>query len=129
MFWVFGLTSLGCIAIILYTIPQFHNIPLMRSLLTGPIFLVHMAAITGVAAWTIWNGKSWARGWAIAASLMYILIFLRQFIIPVRPTWDHHLLVLFIGLLGLASFAWRDKDVNPSGFGDSASWLEEKTHS
>ncbi len=129
MFWIFGLTSLGFMAAILYTIPQPHKIPFIRNLLAGPIFLVHMAVITGMAAWTIWNGKSWARGWAIAASLMYILIFLRQFIIPVRATWDHHVLGLFIGLLGLASFAWRDKDGIPSGFMDSASWLERKTRS
>ena len=121
MFWIFGLTSLGCIAVILYTIPQPHKIPLMRSLLTGPIFLVHMAAILGVAAWTIWNRKSWARGWAIAASLMFILTFLRQFIIPVRPTWDHRLLGLFIGVLGLVSFVWRDKPVNPSRSGSADS--------
>ena len=129
MFLIFGFTSLACIALVLRSIPQAHKIPFIRSLLAGPIFLLHMAAISGVAAWTIWNGKSWARGWAIAASLMYILTFLRQFIIPVRPTWGHHLPGLLIGLLGLASFAWRDKDVNPPGFGDSASWLEEKTHS
>jgi hypothetical protein len=121
MFRIFGLTSLGWIAITLYTIPQPHKIPLIRSLLTGPIFSVHMAAISGIAAWTIWSGRSWARGWAIAASLMYILTFLRQFIIPVRPAWDHHLLGLFIGLLGLVSFAWRDKPVSSSRSGSADS--------
>jgi hypothetical protein len=115
MFWVFGLTSLGCIALILYTIPHPHKIPLIRSLLTGSIFLVHMAAMSGMAAWTIWNEKSWARGWAIAASLMYILTFLPQFIVPVRPSWDHHLVGLFIGLFGLVSFVWPDKPVNSLG--------------
>jgi hypothetical protein len=125
MFWVFGVSSLGCVAIVLYTIPQSHKIPLMRSLLTGPIFLVHMAAITGLAAWTIWNGKSWARGWAIAASSMYILSFLQQFIIPVQPTWDHHLLGLFIGLLGLVSFLWGDKPVSPSHSGSADSFHEK----
>jgi len=96
------------LANILYTIPRYHTLPLLRNVLIGPTFSIHMAAISGVAAWAIWKGKSWARRWAIAASLMYILIFLRQFIIPVRPAWDHHVGALFVGLLGLVSFVWRD---------------------
>jgi hypothetical protein len=44
----------------------------------------------------------------LGTALMYILIFLRQFIIPVRPAWDHHVGALFVGLLGLVSFVWRD---------------------
>jgi len=111
MFYSFGFTPLWSVAAILYMLSQPYKIPLLRSLLIGPIFLVHVAAISGVAAWTIWNGKSWARGWAIAASLMYILMFLRQFIIPIRPSWDHHLVPLFVGLIGLVSFVWPDKPV------------------
>jgi len=90
-----------------------HDSPISHTstppnVLIGPTFSIHMAAISGVAAWAIWKGKSWARRWAIAASLMYILIFLRQFIIPVRPAWDHHVGALFVGLLGLVSFVWRN---------------------
>jgi hypothetical protein len=117
MFWIFGLTSLGFVANTLYTIPQPHTLPLLANMLVGPIFSVHMAAISGVAALTIWYGKAWARGWAIAASLMYILMFLRQFIVHVRPTWDHHVVPLLVGVLGLVSFGWRDKPVNPSRSG------------
>ena len=111
MFYCFGFTSLLSVAAILYMLSRPYKISLLRSLLIGPIFLVHIATICGMAAWTIWNGKSWARGWAIAASFMYILTFFPQFIIPVRPTWDHHSLGLFIGLLGLVSFVWPDKTV------------------
>jgi len=113
LFYYFGATSLWSAAGILYMLSQPHKIPLLRNLLVGPIFLVHVAAISGVAAWTIWNGKSWARGWAIAASLLPILIFLRQFIIPVRPGWDHYLVSLFVGLIGLVSFVWPDKPLAP----------------
>jgi hypothetical protein len=75
-------------AVTLYTIPRLHAFSLVRNVFIGPIFTVHMATISGAAAWTIWNGKSWARACAIAVSLIYVLIFLRQFSIPVRPAWD-----------------------------------------
>jgi len=111
MFWIFAMTSLVFLADVLYTIPRHYKLSI---LFAGPILHIHMAVVSGVAAWTIWKGKSWARGWAIAASLMFFLFFLRQFIIPIRPGWDHHLGVLFLGLLGLVSFAWPDKPVNSS---------------
>jgi hypothetical protein len=77
---------------------------------------VQMAATSVLAASSIWKGIPWARGWAIAASLMFFLMHFRQFLIPVRPTWDHHLLPLFVGMIGLTSFAWpADKLVAPSG--------------
>jgi hypothetical protein len=114
MFWNFGATSVIFAAITVYTIPRLHTFSLLRNVLVGPIFTVHMASISGVAAWTIWNQKSWARAWAIAASLFYVLMFLRQFIIPLQTAWDHHLTALFVGLLGLLSFIWRDKPANPS---------------
>lgn len=111
MFWAFATTFLLFLADVLYTVPRHYKFSFLRNILSGPIFSVHMAAISGLAAWTIW-AKSWARGWAIAASLMYLLIFLRQFIIPVRAAWDHRFGALFFGLLGLVSFGWCDKPVN-----------------
>jgi hypothetical protein len=50
------------------------------------------------------------------ASLTYILIFLRQFIFPFRPVWwdPYYLLELSVGLIGLLSFAWPDKQADSS---------------
>ena len=56
------------------------------------------------------EGKALGKtGWAIAASLMYVLIFLRQFIIPLRPALDHDAGNLFVGIVGLVTFLWPSK--------------------
>ena len=40
----------------------------------------------------------------MAASSMYFLEFLKQFIIPVRPAWDRYLSSLFVAVTGVAAF-------------------------
>jgi hypothetical protein len=111
MFWIFAATSLGFSALLLYSIPRHPpKVSLLQNLLIGRIFCVHVAAVSGLAAWTIWKAHTWARGWAIAASLMYLVIFMRRFVIPIRPAWDHGLLALSVGLVGLAAFAWQVGD-------------------
>jgi hypothetical protein len=57
-----------------------------------------------VAWWTIWKRKPAARGFAIAASVMQILIFVGQFISPARLAWDYHAGALLLGVVGLLAF-------------------------
>jgi endogenous inhibitor of DNA gyrase (YacG/DUF329 family) len=116
MFWIFLGSSLSSVAWFLYLMSKPHSFPLLWSVLVGPVFCVYSAAIAGAAAWTIWKRDAGARGWAIVACFMYILTFLRQFIIPVRAGWwdQHYLVELFAGLVGLVSFAWPDKQVDSS---------------
>ena len=122
MFWIFAATSLGFLALILYRLPSPHDAgsdnmwkaagtesPLLWGLLVRPAFSVCIAALSGIAAWTIWKAHPWARGWAIAASLMYLVIFVRPFILPTGLAWDHHLVALSVGLVGLFSFVWPDR--------------------
>jgi hypothetical protein len=114
MSWIFLATSLRYITISLKSIPsavQQSSLPLLHILLMAPTLSVLMALVSGMASWTISKGKPSAKGWAIAASLIYVLIFLRQFIIPLRPNWDHHLGALLIGIVGLVAFLWPDKQV------------------
>jgi len=99
------MTSLVFMASVLFTIPRTHTLALLGTLLVGPILSVHMAAISGMAPWMIWYGKAWMRGWAIAATFMYVLLFLQQFVVSRRPTWDHHLVPSFAGLPELISLA------------------------
>lgn len=111
----FVFSFLGSLANIVLAIYHPRSRSLLQNVLVGPIFDVHMAAISGLACWTIWKEKTWGRGWATAASLLFVVVFLRQFIVVVRPTWEHHVSALILGILGLASFWSRDKlTSNPS---------------
>ncbi len=119
MGWIFAATCLGNSIASVRTLPnaihQHYALPLLQRLLYAPAFPAAVAVISGVAWWTVWKGKRSARGWGIAASLMWTLIFLRQFIIPLRPVWDKHVGALFIGSVGLVAFLWYGKERMPSG--------------
>jgi hypothetical protein len=120
MFWMFLVSLLVAVANILRVIYERHAFPFLRNVLIGPVFWVFQGTVSGVAAWTIWKADASARGWAIVASLTFIQIFLRQFIIPVRTIRldTYSLLELFVGLIGLASFAWPDKQADSSHAND-----------
>ena len=126
---VFVVSFLFSVANILYGFYHYHPRSLLQDILIGPIFSIHLAAISGLAFWTIWKGKRWARGWATAASLLFFLMFLRQFVIPTRPPWDHHISALLLGMLGLVSFWSRDKLTDKPTYRDLNSWLDQKTRS
>ncbi len=111
MGWIFALTIVAPLWNIARAILHPRSRTLLQSLLLGPIFYSALAALSGVALWAIWKDKSWARWWAVAASFVYFLGFFRQFIIPVRPAWDHYLSSLIVGIAGVAAFSWRDKPV------------------
>lgn len=114
--WCFVVESLLNIAIsvrhILYAIHRHAHLPL-RSLLDAAWFSVTVAAIFGVAWWAVWKGKPSARGWGIAASLTYILIFLRSISFPPRSIWGH-VGELVVGTIGVAAFLRRDEQHDPS---------------
>jgi hypothetical protein len=111
MGWVFALTVLTSLANIARAILHPHARTLLQNVLVGPMFYSAMAATSGIALWAIWKDKSSARRWAVAASSIYFLEFLRQFIIPVRPAWDHDLSSLLVAAIGVVAFSWRDKQV------------------
>ena len=108
MFWVFLGVSLLEVARLFYLIFRVSHISLLQNVLAGPVFSISVATILGIAAWTIWKADPSARGWSILASLTFTVVFLRQFVISVPPTFDHHLVPLFAGIVGAASFAWPD---------------------
>src|SRR5580692_5304501 len=110
--WIFAITSLEYLVIslrsILHATHWPYAFPLFRSLLIAVSFPLVVAVVSGVAWWIIWNGKPWARGWGIAASLMNILIFLWP-IVSSRSPWYLHVGALLIGIGGVIAFSRRSE--------------------
>jgi hypothetical protein len=111
MGWIFTLSILSALVNIARAVLHPRSRTLLQNLLVGPMFHSAVAAVSGLALWAIWKDKSSARGWAVAASSIHILDFLRQFVIPVRPVWDHYLISLVVGIIGVVAFSWRDQEV------------------
>jgi hypothetical protein len=112
--WVFALTILTSLWNIARAILHPHSRTLLQNLLVGPTFYSAVAAMSAIALWAIWKDKPWARRWAVAASSVYFLEFLRQFIIPVRPAWDHYVSSLVVAVIGVVAFSWRDRELDSS---------------
>jgi FtsH-binding integral membrane protein len=119
---IFAISSLICLwntpRLILHVIHLQSSLHLLRNLSIAALFPV-LAAIYGVAWWTVWNRKPLAKGWGVAASLTYILlslwlIFYLSGSIP-SCVW----VTPAVGVTGLVVFFWRDEqkdlDENPSG--------------
>ena len=116
MFLIFACTSVSLLALFLYKIPRIHKVPLLWNIFMGPVSEFCVGTICGAAAWMIRKARPAARGWAIAASLTYILMFLLQFFFPTRNVWwdSHRQLELLVGILGVVCFAWPDKQDDSS---------------
>ena len=116
MGWIYCATSLRYLAITVsyvpYAVHEYFRHLLLTNLLTPPVISAVMAFVCALACWTIWKGKSSARSWAIASSLVLILIYVRQFIIPLRLGWDHGLVSLLAGVVGLIAFLRPEKQAD-----------------
>ena len=108
MFYIFATTSIGFLVPALYGLSRNHDRPLLRILLVSPIFDFCVVALSGIAAWTIWKAHPWARAWGIAASVPFLFMFMRPFVIPMHPVLDHNLIALVVGLIGISAFTWPD---------------------
>lgn len=110
--WVFAFEFLLHLVIslrsILYTSRGSYAFPPLSNLLVTPWFSAVVATVCVAAWWTGWRGKTSARGWGIAASLVNILIFLRPILLPSRFVWDRHAGALVIGAVGLVVFSRRE---------------------
>lgn len=109
MSWLFALTVLASLVNIVRATLHPGSRTLVQNMLHGPIFYCVFAILCGVALWALWKDKSWARLWAVAAGAMYFLDFVKQFMIPVRPAWDHYLSSLIAAVVGMLAFSWPDK--------------------
>jgi hypothetical protein len=108
--WVFIFISLVCLQIAVSSMlaanHRHHSLLLFRYFL-APFIFTMMAAVHGVAWWTIWKNKPSARIWGLAASLINLLISVGLIYLSRSPRrlW----LVLGVGIAGLIAF-WRRYD-------------------
>jgi hypothetical protein len=110
--WIFAFNALVYVLFSLrsmYAISRPYAALAPRDLLITVLFQVVEASVTGVAWWAILSRKSSARAWGIAASIMYVLSFLRPIVFSLRCVWWRDLGALFIGVVGLIAFLWHDK--------------------
>jgi hypothetical protein len=120
MGWIFGISSFLCIwgfgYLIVLAVHQRHSYDFHRHftsqqsgiLLLILLFIVMfpvLAVVFGVAFWTTMNGKLTARGWGIAASLIYVLAPLWQIIQRFQSLFGVPGVELTIGVVGLVAFA------------------------
>jgi hypothetical protein len=129
--WVFAFTSLVSLQLalssILRTIHRQSTFLPLRDLPVATVFTI-VAAVFGVAWWTVWKGKPSARGWGIAASLINILVSLLPAItaLYVQVVYSHFssgsvwrefevvLPVLAVGVTGLVAFWSRYEESDPT---------------
>jgi hypothetical protein len=89
--------------------------------LTAASFMV-LIIIFAAACWTVWKERPSARGWGIAASLSYILIYFLLVNSTAQYVWWHGAGNLAIGAIGLAVFSrpYKLKSVAEDANSDSA---------
>jgi hypothetical protein len=109
----FAISFLVCLwilpLIILHEVHQYHDFLTLPGLLVPAVFAVQ-GATSGMACWTLWKRRLSARFWAIAASLMNILISLLTLWSKVhfsRPIRDCSVAILVFGVTGLIVFSRR----------------------
>jgi hypothetical protein len=128
MGWLFALDCVGELFISVRSIwdgaNQQFEVPFLHRLLMLPIFSLEVAVVEGVAWWMIWRRKRWATGFGIAASLMFVLMFTRAFILALPHAWEH-IGALIFGIIGLVAFISHGKypsDKTPI----LSEWLDER---
>ena len=110
--WLFAISSLLCLRIaflrILHTFLR-HDafLPLRRQLALA--LFSDLAIIFGMAWWTVWRGKPFAKCWGITASLMYIFFPIWNIIYFSRSVWHSFGVMFATGVAGLVAFLWRDE--------------------
>ena len=85
-----------------------------------------LALINAMAWWSIWKDKSWARGWAIAASLICTELPVRRIISFHRSPWGDLGGLVLIGVACLIAFLWP-YPMRPTAITPKPPKPEEKT--
>jgi len=110
--WVFAFSCLVCLGIALrrtlYIVHRHYAFLPFAHLRVPAVFLIQ-AVICGVAWWTIWKEKPFARAFGIAASLIFVGVPLWGITFFSQSVWGNEGIVLAIGVAGVVAFSWSDK--------------------
>jgi hypothetical protein len=111
---VFAIASLICIFMAFWIIQRTFRFQTDYAFSHPRVFLIDaifpaMAVIYAAAFWTVWKEKPSAWRWGIAASILQILTPLWHIIRFPQSIHSYTVLMLTIGIAGLAVFSMRDK--------------------
>ena len=107
--WIFAFACLVCLGIAfrrIFYIVQRHHAFLPLAYLRVPALFLTQAVIFGVAWWTVWREKPFARVFGIIASMILIGVPLSGITILSQSVWGNEGIVLAVGVAGLVAFSW-----------------------
>jgi hypothetical protein len=108
MGWIFGVSALMCIwkfcSLIWWLLDEGYGFLQLCSPFLA--YFPVLAMINAIAWWSIWKDKRWARGWAIAASLICIELPVRRMIRFHHSPWGDLGGLVVIGVACLIAFSW-----------------------
>lgn len=113
MGWTFAIASVVCLVITLVFVLRvihrdFYALFSLVSMLCCAIFLT-LVITFGIAWWTIWTDKPFARGWGLAASSIHVLLPLWMILFRSYSIFSCQGVGLALGVVGLTAFLSRDK--------------------
>jgi hypothetical protein len=112
LWWIFAATSLLHLYVFVRSLHYLLRYqcapPYSRGVLVTALISALMCTSAFFAWWTIWKKKRLAQFWALIASGISVLIFLRAFLFPSGPLWDRHWGALVIGVVGIVVFSRTD---------------------
>jgi drug/metabolite transporter (DMT)-like permease len=123
--WGFAIVSVSCIFFSLMRVAalvsRHRGLPHASALVSTALSLL-IAAIFGMAWWTVWMEKARARIWGVAVCLMGLSAPLSSFFLLHRQMTESRWGILILNVFGLVAFLWPDKqmDENAGEFSQDA---------
>ena len=110
---VFAISSLICTFLAFWLVQQTYQVQKRYAfshpgVLLADLAFPALAVIYAVAFWTIWKERPSARGLGIVASILQILLPLRQIVVHSWHVRSYDGIVLALGIVGLIVFSMRE---------------------
>jgi hypothetical protein len=111
--WIFAFNAIVCFFIASRHIAdRFHVSLSLHSLrpFVVPVVFSFLAIVFGMAWWTTWRERPFARAWGTVASLINFVIPLLRLIFFSRSNWNGAAIVIAVGIAGLIAFLWPNEE-------------------